>query len=69
VGENFGELNVIRQYFTQPNLFPFFCETRLPDKKFACAWVEIEGANSGEMSILKYLCPLAEAEAKFDPSG
>ena len=28
------------------------------------------GANSdAKMSILKYLCPLAEAEAKFDPSG
>jgi len=29
-GENigkFGELNAIRQYFTQPNLFPFFCKT------------------------------------------
>jgi len=24
VGENFGELNVIRQNFTQPNLSPFF---------------------------------------------
>jgi len=31
---------------------------------------EIESANSGEkMSILKYLRPLAEAEAKFDPAG
>jgi len=28
------------------------------------------GANLGaKMSILKYLLPLAEAEAKFDPSG
>jgi len=30
----------------------------------------IGGANLGaKLSILKYLHPLAEAEAKFDPSG
>jgi len=33
-------------------------------------WVEIGGASLGEkMSILKYLHPLAEAEAKFDLAG
>jgi len=38
VGENFGEfgkLNVIRQYFTQSNLSPFFVNSQLPDKEFA----------------------------------
>jgi len=73
VGGNFGkfdELNVIRQYFTQPNLSPFFCKTRFLHKKFASAQVETGGANScTKLSILKYLCHLAEAEAKFDPSG
>ena len=29
----FGELNVIHQYFTQPNLSPLF--VKLPDKIFA----------------------------------
>jgi len=72
-GENFGEfgkLNVICQYFTQPNLSPFFVKLVTSGLKIACVRVEIGGANSGaKMSILKYLRLLAEAEAKFDPSG
>jgi len=35
VGENFGEfgkLNVIHQYFTQPNFSPFLESSQLPDK-------------------------------------
>jgi len=69
VGENigeFGEMNVICQYFTQPNLSPF-CKTLDFQIKILhmCEW-----RNSGaKMSILKYLHLLADAEAKFDPSG
>jgi len=40
-GENFGgesgKLNVIHQYFTQPNLLPLFKDSQLSDKKFAHA--------------------------------
>lgn len=34
MGENFGELNVIRQYFTQPNSSYFF--DLIVDKNFYC---------------------------------
>jgi len=66
----FGELNVIRQYFYPTKFILIFENSWLPDKMFTCAWVEYGGVNLSEkMSILKYLHPLAEAEAKFDPAG
>jgi len=66
VGENFGEfgkLNVIRQYFTQPNLSPLFVKLLTSGYK---VWVETWGTSLGsKMLILKYLHALDEAETKF----
>jgi len=72
-GENFGKfgkLNVICQYFTQPNLPPFFIKLNFRIKNLHMHEYRIGGANLGvKLSILKYLRSLAEAEAKFDPAG
>jgi len=45
----------------------FLLNSQLLDKNFAYVWVETWSVNSGaKMSILKYLCSPAEAEAKFN---
>jgi len=73
VGENFdefGELNVIRQYFTQPNLSPLFVKLSTSRLK-VCTCLSIDlrfelGCEDVNLEISPFP---AEAEAKFDPSG
>jgi len=67
VEENFGEfdeLNVIRQYFTQTNLSPFFVKLSTSGQK-VCTYVSRNlrcELGCEDINLLKYLHPIAEAE-------
>jgi len=72
VGGNFGEfgeLNVIRQYFTQPNLSPFFVKLNFQVKFCMSVSRDLRCELRCKDINLEISPPLAEAETKFDHSG